>query len=201
MKITKFEQSGFVLESDSGFKLAIDIGNKTSAETIAQIGKVDAFIVSHIHGDHFVPDYIVALQPQLTALNVECMHVFKETTQTYKGNTIILAPDQLSVIGSFKIFPFTVDHGPNISKPIENLGFLIKADEQQIYFAGDMFNPSGIDVTELEVDYALLPVGGFYTFGPKEAFAFYKTFKKVGKVIPMHYEKTPETKDEFEKMA
>ena len=35
MKLTKYEQSGFILQTDGGFRLAIDIGNKTP-ETKAQ---------------------------------------------------------------------------------------------------------------------------------------------------------------------
>ena len=69
-----------------------------------------------------------------------------------------------------------------------------------VYFAGDMFYPSGMGVSELEVAMALLPVGGFYTFGPEEAVAFAKSFKKIGKVLPMHYHKNPETKEEFIKL-
>ena len=52
MKLTKFEQSGFVLETDTGFKLAIDIGNKTSLEKLEHVS-CDAVLVSHVHGDHF----------------------------------------------------------------------------------------------------------------------------------------------------
>ena len=47
------------------------------------------------------------------------------------------------------------------------------------------------------MDLALLPVGTFYTFGPEEAFNFAKKFKKIGKIISMHYDKTPETHNQF----
>ncbi len=60
-----------------------------------------------------------------------------------------------------------------------------------------MFYPSGMDVSKLEVDYAMFPIGTFYTFGPEEALSFAKQFKQIGKIIPMHYEKKPETKERF----
>ena len=105
--------------------------------------------------------------------------------------------DELS-IDDIKVQFFNVDHGPNVSAPLtENFGFLITIDGQKIYFAGDMFYSSGIDVSNLEVDLALIPVGTFYTFGPKEAFEFVIQFKKIDKIISMHYEKTPETRNEF----
>jgi L-ascorbate metabolism protein UlaG (beta-lactamase superfamily) len=86
-------------------------------------------------------------------------------------------------------------------RPRENFGFLIEVDDKKVYFAGDMYYSSGIDVSNLEVDIALIPVGTFYTFGPREAVAFSREFKKIGKVVPMHYEKTPESAEEFIKLA
>jgi L-ascorbate metabolism protein UlaG (beta-lactamase superfamily) len=106
------------------------------------------------------------------------------------------------MIENIKVQVFNVDHGPNVSAPLkENFGFLFAVDNQTIYFAGDMFYESGVDVSDLEVDFALLPVGTFYTFGPQEAFDFAKKFKKIGKIIPMHYEKEPETREQFFELA
>ncbi|MEK9177739.1 MAG: MBL fold metallo-hydrolase, partial [Patescibacteria group bacterium] len=85
-------------------------------------------------------------------------------------------------------------------KPKENFGMLIKGDNQKIFYTGEMFYPSGMDVSSLEADIVLVPIGGFYTFGPKEAIDYVKRFKKIGKIIPMHYHKTPEKKGEFEKL-
>ncbi len=96
---------------------------------------------------------------------------------------------------------FDVDHGPNATlKPKENFGFLIEADGKKVYFAGDMYSPSGLDVSGLEVDVALLPVGGHYTFGPKEAVEFAKRFKKTGQVLPMHFAINPPAQTEFLKL-
>ena len=49
--------------------------------------------------------------------------------------------------------------------------------------------------------FTLIPVGNFYTFGPKEAIEFAKQFKKIGKIIPMHYQKIPDTREEFINLA
>ena len=90
---------------------------------------------------------------------------------------------------SIKVQFFNVDHGPNVSPTKKNFSFLLLLTIKQCIL-GDMFYESGIDVTNLEVDVALLPVGTFYTFGPQEAFDFAKKkFKRIGKVIPMHYRK------------
>ena len=202
MKIQKFEQSGFIITADSGYKIAIDIGNKTSLESLQSLN-VDSFIVSHIHGDHFYLENIKALNPKNVYMNTECMTEIGEENVDFEINKTTVG-DVLD-IGDFNVTFFNVDHGPNVSSPLkENFGFLIKVDNQSIYFAGDMYNPSGIEVKDLEVDYTLIPVGSHYTFGPQEAYEFIKTFKNIKKVIPMHYEKNnfidPIRKDEFIKL-
>jgi L-ascorbate metabolism protein UlaG (beta-lactamase superfamily) len=200
MKLTKLEQSGFIFETEKGFRLAIDIGNKIPIEKLYTTQKVDACIASHIHGDHFDIENIKALRPKNVYLNSECLETLGEENFEFKLNTI--KSGETISIGEIIIQIFSVDHGPNVSAPLaENFGFLITIDDQKIYFAGDMFYASGIDVSLLEVGYALVPVGTFYTFGPEEAFAFAKKFKKIGKIISMHYEKIPETREQFLELA
>lgn len=199
MKLTKFEQSGFILETDSGFRLAFDIGNKTPVEKLEGV-RVDAMIVSHIHGDHFSPEQINMLVPKKLYLNRECAETFGEEVTPF-ALEIVKVGDKINV-GDVAVEFFNVEHGPNISAPLpENFGFLIHTDGKTVYFAGDMFYESGISVTDLEVDFALLPVGTFYTFGPQEAFEFAKKFKRIGEVVTMHYEKTPETQTQFISLA
>ena len=199
MKVTKFEQSGFILETEKGYRLAVDIGSYTSLEKLDGV-TVDAVLVSHLHGDHFSLDQIKKLAPKKLYLNRECLEIVGE--KTLIPETIEIKTGDQFEIEDIKVTVFDVDHGPNTKvRPRENFGFLIEADGQKLYFAGDMFYPSGLDVTNLEVDYALIPVGTFYTFGPVEALEFIKQFKKIGIVISMHYEKIEETKTEFVGLA
>lgn len=215
MKITKLQQSGFIIESADGFKLGIDIGNKTPIKDLQNI-QLDALIVSHIHGDHFCPENINILNPTKLIMPRSCHNTLItlnntnnvsltgyinnsiESQQHFSGKNIIITDDSSLNIDNIQIEVFYVDHGPNVSAPVpENYGFLITLDGKKIYFAGDIFYASGIDVTNLEIDYALLPVGTFYTFGPIEAFNFAKKFKSIKTIIPMHYEKAPETCGDF----
>jgi len=199
MKIKAFEQSGFIIETDSGHKLAIDIGSYTPIEKLNGIS-VDAMLVSHIHQDHFSLDNIKKLSPKKLYLSKECIESLGE--ETLSSEIIEVKAGDLININGFKVLFFDVDHGPNVKvQPKANFGFLIEADGKKIYYVGEMFNPSGLDITSLEVDYVLIPVGTFYTFGPQEAIAFAKKFKKISKIIPMHYQKTPETREEFIKLA
>ena len=199
MKLTQFEQSGFILETDAGFKLALDIGSYTPVEKLDGINP-DAMIVSHLHGDHLSVPQIKALSPKKLYLNEECIEVIGE--ETLASEIVPIKVDEEIDIGGIKVQAFNVDHGPNIKVvPRENFGFLFEIDGKKVYFAGDAFFPSGLDVSNLEVDIVLIPVGTFYTFGPQEAVDFVKHFKRIGKVIPMHYQKTPETREEFITLA
>ncbi len=199
MKITRFEQSGLLIESSTGKTLAVDIAAYTPMEKLEGVS-ADAMIVSHIHGDHFSIDHIQKIAPKKLYLGSECVEALQG--EPLASEIIEVKAGGVIDIEGIKITPFEVDHGPNASKkPRENFGFLFENDGDSIYFAGDMFYPSGIDVSLLEVKTVLLPVGGFYTFGPTEAVAFAKQFGKIGEVLPMHYENSPETKDEFIKLA
>ncbi len=203
MKITKFEQSGFIIESNNGFKLAFDIGTYTPIEKLEGIS-CDAMLVSHIHGDHFNIERIKALSPKRVFMNVECIETIGE--ESLSSEIVQVKVGDSIDIDEFHVEFFNVDHGPNVSAPLkENFGFLITVDGQTIYFAGDMYTPSEIDATGLEVDYALLPVGGHYTFGPQEALNFANQFKRIGEIVPMHYQKNnfidPVRYEEFKELA
>lgn len=198
-KPTKLEHAGFILENDNGYKLAIDIGSYTPLEKLNGI-YVDTMLVSHFHKDHFSIEQIKKLSPKKLYLSRECIDLIGDE-KLLSEIIEVKVGDSIDIDG-IKVLFFEVDHGPNATnRPKENFGFLIEADGKKIYFGGDIYYPSGIDVTELEVDYALLPIGGFYTFGPKEALDFASQFKRIGNVIPMHYEKTPEKREEFIKLA
>ena len=199
MKITKYEQSGFIIERDNGYKIAIDIGSYTPTDKLNGI-IIDLMLVSHIHGDHFSIEHLKRLSPKKVYLNEECIDAIGEQDFNFKP-ILVSVGDHIEVDG-IKVVFFDVDHGPNVKiRPKENFGFLIEIDGKKIYFAGDMFNQSGIDVSNLAVDVVLIPIGTFYTFGPKEAVDFAKKFRKIEKIIPMHYQKTPETRSVFVDLA
>jgi L-ascorbate metabolism protein UlaG (beta-lactamase superfamily) len=217
MTITKFEQSGLIIESSTGFRMAVDVGSITPIEKLDGVKPVDLFVVSHIHGDHFTPSHIAKLSPKTIILSEECYQVFNpkdlnhptvsitdemsNTTPRIDANFVIAKGGFVYETDDVKITFFDVDHGPNATVKVENFGFTIEIDGQKIYFAGDMYNPSGMDVTNSEFDYVFLPVGGFYTFGPAEALSFAKQFKKIENLAPMHYHIRMEALPEFIELA
>jgi len=184
MTITTYEQSGLIITSDNGHKLAIDIGALTPLEKLNDV-TVDSMLVSHIHADHCSAERVQTLAPDMIYTGAQCSSALAEInlpiTEIEEGNSFTAA--------DFIVTPFEVDHGPNAPVvPAQNFGFLIEVDEKKIYFAGDMYIPSGISVTDLSVDVALLPVGGHFTFDAQAALAFANQFKQISTIYPMHYE-------------
>ncbi|MEK7091707.1 MAG: MBL fold metallo-hydrolase, partial [Patescibacteria group bacterium] len=111
MKLTKLEQSGFIIETNSGYKLAIDIGSYTPLEKLAGIS-VDAILVSHIHPDHFSLNQIKALAPKRLYLNRECIEALGE--ETLDSEIIDVKVGDKIEINGIKVTFFDVDHGPNV---------------------------------------------------------------------------------------
>ena len=199
MKLEQFEQSGLIIEADNGYRLAIDIACYTPLEKLEGVS-VDAMVVTHLHGDHFDLERINKLSPKDLYLGQQCRELIADEVTSF--NIHVVALGESIDLGAIKIKLFDVDHGPNVSsKPRENFGLLIEIDDKKIFYTGEMFSPAGVDVSDVEADIVLLPVGTYYTFGPEEAVAFASQFKKVGKFIPMHYHNDPETKDSFLSLA
>lgn len=202
MRLNKFAQSGFSLTLNSGFQVLWDIGKYSPLPEFDETPVIGYFLVSHVHADHFFPEMIEACKPQHVVLGSECAEEFAKT-----GSRLdvvqVKKMDKIKLGDEVEVTFFEADHGPNAGPYKENFGFLfnILSEDKTIYFAGDMFNVSGLDISDLEVDYALIPVGGYYTFDPEAALEFARLFKKIGKIFPMHYEKTPETKQKFIELA
>ena len=82
---------------------------------------------------------------------------------------------------------------------------LLSVDGVKIYHFGDTFSPRLRELEEIGaagVDVALVPVGGLYTMGPREAAEAIRALRPK-KVVPMHYRipgvvtLVPSTLDEF----
>ncbi len=192
MQIKCFAQSGCVITSDSGYRIALDIGSLTQAADVPS--DIDAWCVSHIHGDHFSPEHIATSKPALVCAGSEVLESLAAPDQSQ----LLLRAEQSATVGPLTITPYEVDHGPHVTKrPRENFSCLIQGDGVSVYVCGDMYYVSGLPPSKITVDVLLVPVGGWYTFGPTEAVAFCQSVQRVHTVIPVHYALAPETKVQF----
>lgn len=179
---TRFEQSGFLLETPSGARIAFDIGMATSQD-VAKTIHPDLVVVSHVHGDHFNIDNVLAMNAPIVAPSDVVEKLSGENIRAFlieAGATFGFA--DISITG------FTVDHGP-ISAPIVNLGYVISCKNQTIFFAGDMKVPNAPAVS---FDTIFVPVGGNKVFSSTEAADFLSSIHFSGKAIPIHTEMAAE---------
>jgi L-ascorbate metabolism protein UlaG (beta-lactamase superfamily) len=178
MKLTRYEHSAFVLEAD-GQKLGFDLGHFTSTNTLRSLLPLHAMFVSHGHGDHYSEANVRAAGVPVGAPS-DVVSVLPPGIETYTlhiGLTVLLA--------GFAITPTPANHGPKLTRPIENYGFIIERAGRRIYFVGDMAiatpPPDGY------FDLILVPVdGGGFVFDPQQAVAFMRMMSHRGMVVPIH---------------
>ncbi len=199
MNLTRYHQSGFVLES-AGKRIAVDIAMLTPLEEVHTIGRVDAALVSHAHQDHFSEAHLAALTEDVYSVQ-EAISQIKDPLlmgHAHKVGDSFLIPHT-----PFVVTLFPSDHGPHVSKPVENSALHISDGLHAVYFLGDMYNPAA-PISE-PYDALIIPVGnGNYTFGPQEAAAYVRELDWTGLTIPVHYnpqQGTEHTPDEFALLA
>ena len=176
--LTWLGHASFRLDTDSGNRIYVDPflqNNPKTPDAEKQPERVDIIAVTHGHVDHagevaelskrFQDAQIVA-QVELKAwlgkqgANVgELPGINKGGTQEIDGVRFTLTHAQHSS---------SADDGTYLG---ESCGLVIRFDGKTIYFAGDtnVFGDMQLIRRLYSPDVAVLPIGGHYTMGPKEA--------------------------------
>jgi L-ascorbate metabolism protein UlaG (beta-lactamase superfamily) len=149
--------------------------------------KADFIFVTHDHYDHFSLDDILKISTGKTRVITEkgC----KGKLSGFKGEIIIVkAGDKRKADGiSFEVVPaYNVKKERLNFHPKEKgyLGFILDIGGTKIYHTGDTdFIP---EMRNIDVDIALIPVGGTYTMDWSEAVDAVNSMR-VRLVIPMHW--------------
>jgi L-ascorbate metabolism protein UlaG (beta-lactamase superfamily) len=152
------------LTSDSGVVIYIDPFAGTGYDKPA-----DLILVSHQHGDHN--------RLGLPARKPDCAVI---------QNGDIL---QNGSYGTFNVKGVTITGFPAENKNHrreESVGFIITVDGKKLYHAGDTSKvPEMATLSDLCLDYALLPIDGKYNMDEKEA-AECAALIRAGRTIPIH---------------
>jgi len=188
-KIRWLGHSGFEIELINKIVLVdpwLD-GNPSAPMRAADIKKADIVCVTHDHTDHLGDAIQICKQTGATFIGIYELSVYaqeegvKETVEINIGGTADVKGMSISMVQAF--------HSSTRGAPT---GFIIKAEGKTIYHAGDtsLFGDMRI-IGEIHCpNIALIPIGGYYTMGPREAAEAVKLIKPAI-VIPMHYQTFP----------
>ena len=147
----------------------------------------DVILVTHDHFDHLSNDDIARLRKADTVIVGP-----QEVTSQVSGETRTVAPGQTIEVGGVTVHAVAAYNTDKFRAPGEvfhpqadgKVGYVVELDGRRIYHAGD--TDVIPEMSDIEVDIALLPVSGTYVMTADEA-AQACDRVKAKLVIPMHY--------------
>jgi L-ascorbate metabolism protein UlaG (beta-lactamase superfamily) len=195
-RVTWLGHAAFLIESPKGTRIAIDpfIEHNPKFPTGFEYGKVDVIAATHGHSDHFGDDAIaLAGKTGATVIGSYELGLFAADRGVEKTSGMNKGGEQ-SVSGvAFRMVHADHSSGASGDKGVvytgEASGYVMTFEDGfRIYHAGDtnVFADMALIAELYAPDLALLPIGDFYTMGPREA-AKACELLKVPRVIPMHY--------------
>ncbi len=199
-KITWFGHAAFKIEIADGIVLIdpwLD-GNPTSPVKASEIANADIVYVTHDHGDHLGDAFDICKKTNAT-------FVAAIELGDYAEESGVKSVAGLNIGGSIeirgvKLFMTQAVHTDSRGAPT---GVIVNGERKRIYHAGDtgLFGDMRLIGELYKLDVALIPIGGYYTMGAREAAEAVRLLRpKV--VIPMHYKTFPvlaQSADEFVK--
>ena len=214
VKVQWLGQSAFKITSAEGKVLITDPWLKANPltpvefKTLENLGKVDVLLVTHGHLDHF------ADAPALAKLNNVPMYAPGDMNASVVALGILpaeLAPrfNKSGVVEpspGIKVTAVRAEHSSviNWKNPLtqkdeihvggEPVGFIMELEDGfKIYHMGDtgLFGDMKFIADYYKPDVVLIPIGGNFTMGPKEAAYAANELLKIPNVIAMHYGANP----------
>ena len=195
VEITWLGHATFQLRLDSGEVFVMDpwVDGNPKYPKGHQFSRIDAILISHAHFDHIHDAVPLAkrFKPKVVAIYETCVWLTSKGVETCsgmnKGGTQDVGP--LKVTMTHAIHSCGIQDGDQIIYGGEAAGYVLHLpDGRTIYFSGDTAVFSDMQLIEklYHPDLAFLPIGDFYTMGPREA-ALACRMLKPKKVIPMHF--------------
>jgi L-ascorbate metabolism protein UlaG (beta-lactamase superfamily) len=198
-RITWLGHATFAVVTAQGQTVVLDPfieGNpKFPADGRVHLRHVDAITVSHAHNDHMGD---AASLSRATGAPVLCVHEISvylsgqgvHAVGMNKGGSAEAGGVRVTMVGADHSSGY-VDDGGRMVFGGEAAGFVLHlgdAEGESLYHAGDtgLFGDMALIGEMYHPSVALLPIGGHYTMGPREA-AKAARLLGVRAVVPMHY--------------
>jgi L-ascorbate metabolism protein UlaG (beta-lactamase superfamily) len=198
--ITWYGHACVEIRTPGGKTVLIDpwFSNPLSPKPADQVDACDVLLVTHGHGDHMgeavpIANRLQPIWPCIHEMSLWLAHTLAAGGDAAmgmnKGGTVAVA--------GLKITMTTADHSAGDwnadgNAPLylgEPAGFVIELENGfRVYHAGDtaVFGDMRLIAELYRPDLALLPIGGHYTMGPREA-AVAIELLGVTDVVPIHY--------------
>ncbi|MFQ5711454.1 MAG: metal-dependent hydrolase [Candidatus Geothermarchaeales archaeon] len=184
MKIRWLGHAAFEVEAKEA-RIYIDpflTNNPKAPMSAKDIEKADLIFITHDHFDHFGDALDIAKRTGATVVAVP------ELASVFEGEGVPALGINLGSFTEIKGVKVALVQAFHTCDKGEPAGVLFEAEGKIIYHLGDTALSKDLEViSELyEPEIALIPIGGFYTMGPREAAKAVELLKpKVA--IPMHY--------------
>jgi L-ascorbate metabolism protein UlaG (beta-lactamase superfamily) len=195
-RVTWLGHAAFLIESPGGTRIAIDPFTEHNPKFPKSFdyGKIDVIAATHGHFDHFGDDAVeLARKTGATVIGIFELSLFAAARGIEKTSGMNKGGQQ--TLGGVKFRMTRADHSGGASggkEPIytgEPCGYIMTfEDGYRIYHAGDtnVFSDMALIAELYPPDLTLLPIGDFYTMGPREA-AKACQLLRARRVIPMHW--------------
>lgn len=188
MKLTWFGHSNFLFEAD-GVRVLIDPffeGNPKAPSDWQAVGKIDAVLLTHDHGDHIGQTVVIC---KATGAKLVCIFDLAAKMQEQGvpgpqilgmniGGTVVAAGVHVKMVQAIHSAPTGSPAGYIMTFPG---GFCA-------YHSGDtaLFSDMKLFRRFFDIDLAVLPIGGWFTMDAAEA-AVACSFLGCRNVAPMHW--------------
>jgi Predicted Zn-dependent hydrolases of the beta-lactamase fold len=196
-RVTWLGHAVFLIESPGGARVAIDpwIGNNPNFPKDFDFARLDVIAATHGHFDHFGDDGIALAKKSgatVVAVFELALHCgangVEKVSGMNKGGSQTVAGIEFRMVQAVHSSG-TSGAGRETNFPADPCGYVMTFEDGfRIYHAGDtaVFSDMALIGELYAPDLALLPIGDFYTMGPREA-AKGCELLRVPRVIPIHW--------------
>ena len=200
-RLTWLGHAAFRIDTPSGKVILVDPWIQTNPmcpEANKKFERVDTMLITHGHFDHIADavDLGKKFKPQIVGIYELCLWLESKgvpsTSAMNKGGTQKAGEIEVTMVNA--LHSCGIKDGDEIVYGGEACGYIIRLPGGlTVYHAGDtaLFGDMKLIGELYAPDIALLPIGDYYTMGPREA-AMAIRFLNVRHVIPMHFGTFPE---------